>query len=78
MDGEAPTTLTIVNGANGTDRVEARVVRIDDAWVVVRVGEVERRFSRRTGFEHPSGGSWSAWRLSGADHRKLSSKKDAQ
>ncbi len=68
---EAAALITIVNGASDGERVAAPLVRLDDAWVFVKVGDVERRFSRQTGFEHPPGGSWSAWRLSGADRRRL-------
>ena len=66
---------TIVYGKDG-ERVSVRVVRIEPQVVVmVRDGE-ELRFSRRTGFEQKAGGSWSAWRLSGKDHRRL--KPDAE
>lgn len=68
---KAPAMITIVNGADDEERIAAPLVSVDETWVVVRVGEVERRFSRKTGFEHPTGGSWSAWRLSGADRRRL-------
>ena len=68
---KAPALVTIVNGADEDERVAAPIVGLDELWVVVVVGNVERRFSRKTGFEHPSGGSWSAWRLSGADRRRL-------
>lgn len=68
---EAPALITLVNGASDGERVTVPIARLSDAWVFVRVGDVERRFSRSTGFEHPPGGSWSAWRLSGADRRRL-------
>jgi len=68
---KAPALITIVNSARKDERIAVPVVAIDPVWVVVRVGEIDRRFSRKSGFEHPPGGSWSAWRLSGADRRRL-------
>jgi hypothetical protein len=72
---ESQGLVTIVNGATENERIAVPIVRLDDAWVFVRVGEVERRFSRKTGFEHPPGGSWSAWRLAGADRRRLKARE---
>lgn len=64
--------VTIVNGWRGGDRAVVPVVKVDSDYVWVEVlGEV-RRFSRSTGFEHPPGGTWSTWRLSGKDYRRLS------
>lgn len=62
--------VTIVYGKDG-ERVSLPVVRIEEQVVVVARDGEELRFSRRTGFELKAGGSWSAWRLSGKDHRRL-------
>jgi hypothetical protein len=62
--------VTIVNGMRGGERVSVPVVQFDEEWVWVEVVGEPRRFSRETGFEHPPGGTWSTWRLSGTDHRR--------
>ena len=46
---KAPALVTIVNGADEDERVAASIVGLDELWVVVMVGNVERRFSRKTG-----------------------------
>jgi len=62
--------VTIVYGKDG-ERVSVAILRIEPGFIVVdREGE-ELRFNRRTGFEMKSGGSWSAWRLAGKDHRRF-------
>ena len=61
--------MTIVDGGRGGSRVAVAVLRFDADYVWVEVLGQERRFSRITGFEHPPGGTWSTWRLSGKDHR---------
>ena len=55
----------------GGERVSVAVLRIEPLVVVVERDGEELRFSRRTGFELKPGGSWSAWRLSGKDHRRF-------
>ena len=62
--------VTIVYGKDG-ERHSLPVVRLEPNVVVVARDGEELRFSRRTGFELKAGGSWSAWRLSGKDHRRL-------
>jgi hypothetical protein len=62
--------VTIVYGKDG-ERVTLPVLRIEEHVVVVERDGEELRFSRRTGFELKSGGSWSAWRMSGKDHRRM-------
>lgn len=62
--------VTIVYGKDG-ERVSLAVLRVEPQVVVVERDGEELRFSRRTGFELKAGGSWSAWRLSGKDHRRL-------
>lgn len=68
--------MTIVHSVSG-ERLEADFVRMETRHVWVRADGVERRFSRHRGFEVPAGGSWSAWRLSGADHRALQPRDSA-
>ncbi len=63
--------VTIVNGMRGGERAVVRVLRVDEVYVWVEVVGQAKRFSRHTGFEHPPGGTWSTWRLSGRDHRRL-------
>jgi hypothetical protein len=60
--------VIIVHSVSG-ERIEAKLVRMERRHLWVSVNGVERRFSLHRGFEVPEGGSWSAWRLSGADHR---------
>ncbi len=64
--------VTLVNAAPPHERLCARVVTADAAHVFVKVdGEpAARRISRTQCFEHPVGGGWSSWRLSGADRAR--------
>lgn len=61
--------VTLVNAAPPHQRLTARVVTADATHLFVAVeGEpAARRISRVACFEHPVGGGWSTWRLSGAD-----------
>jgi hypothetical protein len=61
--------VTLVNAAPPHQRLVARVVTADETHLFVAVdGEpTARRISRVACFEHPIGGGWSTWRLSGAD-----------
>jgi len=67
-----PTEITLVNAAPPHQRLAGRVVTTDATHVFVLVeGEpVPRRISRIACFEHPIGGGWSTWRLSGADRER--------
>jgi hypothetical protein len=67
--------VTLVNAVPDGERSAADVLRVDDDFVVVRHQGVERRFSRHTGFEIRGGGSWSTWRLAGADFRTVRRRK---
>ena len=64
--------VTLVNAAPPHERLQARVVTADATHLFVKVdGEpVARRISRTKCFEHPVGGGWSTWRLSGADRER--------
>jgi len=64
--------VTLVNAAPPHERMLARVVTADATHLFV-LGEgelVARRISRTQCFEHPVGGGWSTWRLSGADRER--------
>lgn len=74
-DDAAPRAVTIVDAVPGGARIEAKVVGLDEDVVTVGVGDALRRFSRVTGFELKGGGSWSTWRLAGADFRLLRRKR---
>jgi hypothetical protein len=64
--------VTLVNAAPPHERLKARVVTADATHLFVAVeGEpAARRISRVACFEHPVGGGWSTWRLSGADRER--------
>lgn len=64
--------VTLVNAAPPHQRLLARVVTADPTHLFVLVeGEpAARRISRVACFEHPVGGGWSTWRLSGADRER--------
>lgn len=64
--------VTLVNAAPPHERLQARVVTADATHLFVKVdGEpAARRISRTKCFEHPIGGGWSTWRLSGADRER--------
>lgn len=64
--------VTLVNAAPPHQRLAARVVTADTTHLFVLVdGEpATRRISRVACFEHPVGGGWSTWRLSGADRER--------
>lgn len=64
--------VTLVNAAPPHQRLVARVVTADATHLFVAVdGEpAARRISRVACFEHPIGGGWSTWRLSGADRER--------
>lgn len=64
--------VTLVNAAPPHERLQARVVTADATHLFVTVvGEpAARRISRTQCFEHPVGGGWSTWRLSGADRER--------
>jgi hypothetical protein len=64
--------VTLVNAAPPHERLQARVVTADATHLFVKVeGEpAARRISRSKCFEHPVGGGWSTWRLSGADRER--------
>ena len=64
--------VTLVNAAPPHERLTARVVTADATHLfVLAEGElVARRISRSACFEHPVGGGWSTWRLSGADRER--------
>ncbi len=62
--------VTIVFGKAG-ERVSVELVTVEPLTLVVRRGAELLRFSRVTGFEQRGGGSWSAWRLAGKDHRRF-------
>jgi len=62
-------SVTLVNGVNPSQRVRAEVDRVTERHLYLLVDGETRRISRDAGFEHPEGGSWSAWRLSGEDHK---------
>ena len=64
--------VTLVNAAPPHERLRARVVTADATHLFVKVdGEpAARRISRTQCFEHPVGGGWSTWRLSGVDRER--------
>jgi hypothetical protein len=69
-------TVVIVNGANTDERLECEVVRVTGRHLYVTENGATRRISRAAGFEHPPGGSWSTWRLSGRDRRRWQTEPD--
>jgi hypothetical protein len=74
-DDDAPlpsSHVTLVNAAPPHQRLSARVVTADAThlFVVVDGEPAARRISRVACFEHPVGGGWSTWRLSGADRER--------
>ncbi len=68
---EGPRELTIVSATDRGLRVSVPMIRCDERFVWVALLGAELRFSRRSGFELPEGGSWGKWRLSGKDMRRL-------
>lgn len=69
-------SVTLVNGVNTSQRKAAEVVRVTDKYLFVLDGDETRRIGRKAGFELPPGGAWSAWRLSGEDHKRWCRDKD--